>query len=109
MAAAAPGARHARLPSATDVIPHQKHRADATLARVSCSAPPDVPAWDQPPDLRSVPLVGGDTVALGAPIPPGRIGRFNVTAYLTDPRLKGTVPAEHRRTGRADTASALPR
>ena len=139
--------------------------------------------------------MGGDTVALGAPIPPGRIGRFNVTAYLiegaptgffeggrdvrvrvtrsgdaasirlaydtaisfdslvaafrdslgapggggqrpgttnvrwenritrvwltpttsefqvylTDPRLNGTVPAEHRGTGRADTASGLPR
>lgn len=47
---------------------------------------PEVPASAQRPVVRSVPLGGGDSVALGEPLPEGRIDRFNVTAYL----LKGT-------------------
>lgn len=77
---------HGRLRTFTDVIPHQKHRTEARLVRVSCSAPPEVPASAQRPVVRSVPLTGGDTVALGEPLPVNRIERFNVTAYL----LQGT-------------------
>lgn len=72
------------LATFTDVVPHQKQRADAKLVRVSCSAPPEVPASAQRPVVRSVPLAGGDTISLGEPLPEGRIERFNVTAYLIE-------------------------
>lgn len=51
------------LETFTDVIPHQKRRADAMLLRVSCSAPPEVAASAQRPVVREVP----ETFASGSP------------------------------------------
>ncbi len=52
----------------TDRTSVPRRRASATLVRVSCSAPPEVPASSQRPVFRSVPLATGDTVTLGRPV-----------------------------------------
>lgn len=65
---------------------HQRYRAAASLVRVSCSAPPDVPASAAGPGLWFVPLEGGDTIHLGRLLPKELIDRPGEVAY----RIAGT-------------------
>lgn len=75
-----------QLRTSTDAPPHPKYRAEATLARVPCSAPPEVPASAAAPGLWFVPLEGGDTVHLGRLLPEELIDRPGENAY----RIAGT-------------------
>lgn len=62
------GTLEGRFQTFTDVSHVPRRRASARLVRVSCSAPPEVPASSQRPVFRSVPLATGDTVTLGRPV-----------------------------------------
>lgn len=64
----------------------QRYGAEASLVRVSCSAPPEVPASAAGPGLWFVPLEGGDTIHLGRLLPEGLIDRAGEVAY----RIAGT-------------------
>lgn len=70
----------------TDAPPHPRYRAEASLVRASCSAPPEVPASAAGPGLWFVPLEGEDTIHLGRLLPPGLIERPGEVAY----RIAGT-------------------
>lgn len=59
----------------------QRYGAEASLVRVSCSAPPEVPASAAGPGLWFVPLEGGDTIHLGRLLPEDLIERSGEVAY----------------------------
>ncbi len=64
----------------------QRYGAEASLVRVSCTAPPEVPASAAGPGLWFVPLEGGDTIHLGRLLPAELIERPGEVAY----RIAGT-------------------
>jgi len=75
-----------RLRTITDMKGHQRYRAEASLMRVSCSAPPDVPASTAARGLWFVPLESGDTVHVGRLLPKELIGEAGDVSY----RIAGT-------------------
>lgn len=57
-----------RFETITDFSAIPRRTTQGRLVRVSCSAPPEVPASSQRPVFRAVPLRNGDTVTLGRPV-----------------------------------------
>lgn len=75
-----------QLRTFTDAPPHPRHRSEASLTRVPCSAPSEVPASAAGPGLWFVPLEGGATIHLGRLLPRELIERPGEVAY----RIAGT-------------------